>query len=243
MINSISEILSKCDSGQRNINPTLLYNEGWMIRLLVAESIKENITIKGLNFNNIATWYSEGLLSSPFLPRIKGDKLAEGFTHADMVLGDFTVEAELRGDIKLKDNANLFGVIEAKMGSKLSSGTKNAPNYNQASRNLACIAYNTLNSNAETFLAVVAPDKKIVEHGIEKIVKIDYMLNQINDRFEQYLNEYGDVYSFKEQILDRAAKCQCMVVSYENWISEFSDQETAEKLQSFLELCYKYNRI
>ena len=50
------------------------------------------------------------------------------------------------------------------MGSKLSAGTKNAPNYNQASRNLACIAFNTLSSNYDIFFAVVAPEQKIEEH-------------------------------------------------------------------------------
>ena len=241
MLSTVEEILLKCDSERRNINPTLLYNEGWMTRLLVAESIKEGISIEEINFANINHWYSEGLLSSPFLARTQGDKLAEGFTHADMALGDFDVMAEGRGDIVINDNAKSFGVIEAKMGSKLSSGTKNAPNYNQASRNLACIAHNTMNSNVETFFTVVAPEKKIIEHEIEKSVQMNYMLNQINDRFEQYKNECVNVYSKKDQVLHRAAKCKCIVISYESWISKFLNQK--EELQSFLELCYKYNRI
>jgi len=137
MIEIVAQILNRCGENNTNISPTILYNEGWMIRLLVELSIEAKTKLQNIDFGKINQWYSEGLLSSPFLARKRNDNLAEGFTHADMALGDFKVNFAKRGDLSVEGSDGIFGVIEAKMGSKLSAGTKNAPTYNQASRNLA----------------------------------------------------------------------------------------------------------
>jgi hypothetical protein len=242
MIETVSKILEKCNTNERNISPTLLYNEGWMIRLLVSASVDFNIRLEHIDFGKIKHWYSEGLLSSPFSPEARSDKRAEGFTHADMALGDFSIKAEDRGDISVDSSDGVFGVIEAKMGSKLSLGTKNAPNYNQASRNLACIAFNTLETKHDIFFSVVAPKAKIEEHGIRDIVNIPFMLKQITDRFDSY-DKSSKAYSYRDQVLARAKQCKCMVISYESWIEEFTDTDVRTKLEKFLEFCYEYNRI
>src|SRR5574337_1158961 len=53
----------------KNINPTIIYNEGWMIRLLVIESMIEKLNIEGIDFEMLATknWSSEALIKSPFV--------------------------------------------------------------------------------------------------------------------------------------------------------------------------------
>ena len=242
MINIVASILSRCSTNVTNLRPTLLYNEGWMTRLLVATSINLKIRVQSVDFGGIQHWYSEGLLSSPFLARHRGDKLAEGFTHTDMAIGDFHVDSSNRGDIKVKGSRGLFGIIEAKMGSQLSPRTKNAPNYNQASRNLACIAFNTLKTKHDIFFAVAAPEKKMTEHDIRKLVNPQSMLNQIAERFEAY-DKASDVYALKDQVLKRAGQCNCMVISYESWIAEFSCHVIQAQLNEFLHCCYKYNRI
>jgi hypothetical protein len=86
MLNSIDEILDNCHTQRTNMSPTLLYNEGWMIRVLVAASIEKGLNFSEISFSEIDHWYSEGLLSSPFLPQIRKDVLAEGYTHADMAI-------------------------------------------------------------------------------------------------------------------------------------------------------------
>ena len=37
-----------------NINPTIIYNEGWIVRLLVIESMLEKITIENIEFGKLA---------------------------------------------------------------------------------------------------------------------------------------------------------------------------------------------
>jgi hypothetical protein len=66
--------------------------------------------------------------------------LGEGFTNADGVIGHFGFSNLTKAALHLKSDARQFIVVEAKMLSNLSAGTKNAVSYNQAARNLACMA-------------------------------------------------------------------------------------------------------
>ena len=244
MLNIISEILEGCKTKNSNICPTILYNEGWMTRLLVKISINAKLKLRSVDFGKIRHWYSEGLLSSPFLKRNSKDKLAEGYTHADMALGDFHIDPLNRGIIRINGKNGIFGVIEAKMGSNLSQGTRNAPRYDQASRNLACIAFNTIKTSHRIFFAVVAPEKKIEEYEIEKQVNISTIARKIYKRFEMYKTD-PKVYAYKEPLLNRVQKSTCLVLSYETWLKALKDShcEHYSILNKFKNLCYKYNKI
>jgi hypothetical protein len=236
----ISGILYASHTQRTNLSPTILYNEGWMIRILVAASIESGIKLPGVDFSCINYWYSEGLLSSPFLR--SNNKLAEGYTHADMAIGNFEVGHDGKGDLKVIGKTGIFGVIEAKMGSPLARGTKNAPDYNQASRNLACIAFNTLYTNHKISFAVVAPAKKITKHRMKEKAGMDLMLKQIETRFNSYSGDEM-VYSLRDSVLDRASTCICSVISYEDWIDLFIGTDTEKDLTVFYERCLEFNRI
>ena len=101
----INKIIDSIDQEQPNLNPTQMYNEGWMTRLLVKFSIEDKLKFKGIDFSSISHWCSEALISSPFLPRERKDLLAESHTHADMAVGDFEVNFEYNSEIKLKNKA------------------------------------------------------------------------------------------------------------------------------------------
>lgn len=184
----------------------------------------------------------EGLLSSPFLARNRQDSLAEGYTHADMALGDFRVDSANRGDITIEGVSGVFGVIEAKMGSQLSAGTKNAVEYDQASRNLACIAFNTLSTEHRIFFGVVAPRKKIEENGMDVQVSVSRMVEKIARRFDMY-DVDSEVHALKERVLDRAQRCACFVISYESWIDALANHNAHADLEDFKNQCYRFNRI
>jgi len=216
-----------------NVNPTEIYNEGWMTRLLVYTSINQKLKINDfLDFSIIKNWSSEGLISSPF---IDARKNREGYTHADMALGDFEINYSNRGQIEIRDEAKLFGIIEAKMRSNLSKGTTNAKDYNQASRNLACISYNA-NGNCKTFFAVVAPEAMIENHAIKEQIEPNKMLSQIRNRYTL------SGLAIDTDLLTRAAKSEIFVLSYEDWIDRLtgSDKEYAKK---FYDNCKKWNRL
>lgn len=139
-LNRISELFAKCSETDRNFPATDLYNEGWMLRIVLDWFSRHPGIDHTLSFNQSDKWYSEALLSSAFLARTRGDKLAESWTHADGVIGNFLIGANRDGDLTLSEGSSRLMVIEAKMFSKLSAGVKNASYYNQAARNIACIA-------------------------------------------------------------------------------------------------------
>ncbi|HMA59684.1 MAG TPA: hypothetical protein VKN64_05260 [Halanaerobiales bacterium] len=92
MLNEIKNILDLCDTRESVIPPTELYNEGWLLRLLINWFSKSHNVSHELAFIDQDTrWYSELLLPSQFLARSRGDKLAESYTHADGLIGHFKI--------------------------------------------------------------------------------------------------------------------------------------------------------
>jgi hypothetical protein len=110
-----------------------------MLRLVLDWMAVDGQPEHNLSFDEGARWSSEALLPSSFLPRHRGDSLGEGWTNADGCVGHY-VQQPRRGDLSLLSDATQFVVIEAKMFSGLSRGTKNAPDFDQAARNVACMA-------------------------------------------------------------------------------------------------------
>ena len=141
MFTAVNEILGRCGTDNPVLPPTELYNEGWLLRLVLDWLDRHREVEHPLSFMPGARWYSEALLPSRFLPRTRGDKLAESFTHADGLIGHFDVDSGQRGDARLRPGVQQFIVTEAKLGSTLSRGTTNAPDFDQAARNVACIAH------------------------------------------------------------------------------------------------------
>jgi hypothetical protein len=157
VLDHVCALLAAAGTPGSVLPPTLLYNEGWMLRLVLdwfAARPRDPADPHPLAFLPGACWYTEALLHSPFLPRFRGDPLAEAFTHADAAVGHFKIgtarevagggpEApraqESRGDLAADADSRQLVIVEAKMWSPLAGGTKNAPGYGQAARNVACL--------------------------------------------------------------------------------------------------------
>lgn len=164
----ISRLIRACDSDDTAcFPPTLIHNEGWMLRLVLNALQKHRDIDLPFRFMDGARWYSEARLASPFAPRVRQDKQGEGFTNADAVVGHFNMRSATKAGLELSDDAKQFVVLEAKMYSILSAGTKNATSYNQAARNVACMA-NVLrkkritpDSLGSVGFYVLVPEKKL----------------------------------------------------------------------------------
>ena len=233
----IFEIIRSIETQKIHLNPTEIYNEGWMVRLLVHKSIEENKCINGIDFSKIVNWTSEGLISSPF---IRAPKDREGYTHADIAVGDFKIDYQNRGEIMIADNASIFGIIEAKMKSNLSQGTKYAKDYNQASRNIACILSNTT-SAMDTFFCVAAPNDYILKHELKDQIEIKNIYNQVEKRFSYYDDNFKKQNEANE-ILKRIKAFNCFTISYETWI-DFFENDTKNILLDFYDKARKWNKL
>jgi len=138
-LQTLCGLLAGASAPDSRIPPTLLFNEGWLLRLVLAAA---ETGCPGLPFalQPQARWFSEALLRSAFLPRFRGDPLAESSTHADAVAGHFRFRPDSKAGLSLAPSGSQFVVLEAKVFSTLSQGTRRAPGFDQAARNVACMA-------------------------------------------------------------------------------------------------------
>lgn len=233
-----TEIIQALSTLSDGINPTIIYNEGWMIRLLVIESMHEKLKVKNIDFGILVNknWSSEALIASPF---VKAEKNREGYTHADIILGDFCVNYGKRGEVELKNDPKILGIIEAKMGSNLSQGTSNSEgNYNQASRGVCCLSHVTQDCpSCDLFFLIAAPEETIKNYKFEKQIDFKMISKQIKDRFM-----HSEVL-FKPEVKMQMEKSKIIIISYEDWLSNIRSDEVRNKLVNFYHECLKHNKI
>lgn len=225
--------------------PTQFYNETWMLRFMLDRLAKNREIQHDLCFAPYASWYSEALLASRFLPEQRGDSKAESYTHADGVVGHFTVDTGKRAKIRLLPEAKQFVVIEAKLGSPLSAGTTNVPGYDQAARNVACIAHllgdsNIIPSSFDSLaFFVVAPEEKICTGMFTELLQKDSIENKVRRRVEQYGPKYQDW--FNDRFLPVIHHIKIKALSWESLLNVLPCNTDTASLAEFYEMCLNCN--
>lgn len=136
----LTELLASLTEDSPPFPPTLLYNEGWLLRLILDWFSRNPVAAHPLTFTPGTRWFSEARLPSAFLPRHRGDPLSETHTHADGVIGHFRIGQTGKTDLRLLEDATQFVVLEAKLIKGLSARTSRVRYFDQAARNVACIA-------------------------------------------------------------------------------------------------------
>src|SRR5262245_13997077 len=99
--------------------PTDLFQEKWLIRLVLDWFARHDNLKHPLQFAPRARWFSEANLPSAFLARRRKDPLVEKWSHADGVIGHFTIGARGKNDLSLAAKATQLKVLEAKIFSPL----------------------------------------------------------------------------------------------------------------------------
>lgn len=244
----IYELIKKAETNS-NFSPTLLYNEGWMLRFVLQLLNNGEIEHNKIPFTNEFKWYSEVLLRSPFLPRYQGDTLAESHTHADAVIGKFDFRGNTKGGIFLDKGCDFFYIIEAKMFSKLSKGTTHASDYNQAARNIACLAQliyqerKTLEikeTDKFGFYVFLPEIQKENEKTFEKYMTNNSLIDAIKNRISKYNYEDSETkFNWLNENLDEFInKIDIKLITWEELLGERNDSE----IWKFYDKCIKYNR-
>ena len=250
IIDRVKSLLERCGTPDTVLPPTDLYNEGWMLRLVLDWLHRNSHKNDGicLPFPDGAEWYSEALLPSAFFARSRGDKLAESRTHADGVIGDFSIGDKAKGDLALRTDARCFVVVEAKMFSKLSPGVTNAKYYNQAARNVACIAElvglaGLLPDDFGTLgFFVVAPQSQIEDGVFSEYMTRDSIMETVARRVAEYGGKKKDWYD--DWFTPVAKHATIATVSWEEIISGISrlDAPFGAELEAFYANCPRFNR-
>jgi hypothetical protein len=245
MFRRISEILAECGSQDSVLPPTELYNEGWMLRLVLDWFDRNRDRPHEIAFRPEARWYSEALLPSRFRPRRRGDDKAESFTHADGVVGHFSIKPGERGEAVLLQKARQFLVTEAKLGSTLSAGTKNAPEYDQAARNVACmahmidIAHVDLKTMERLGFYVIAPEAQINAGLFRALATKESIHRKVAARVAQYQGDWDTwLHSAFEPTL---ARIDVSLLSWESILDVLPNNAEASGIREFYSLCLKFN--
>jgi hypothetical protein len=163
------------------------------------------------------------------------------------VIGHFEVGTSGKADIHLKPDANQFVVIEAKIHSLLSAGTRNAPGYDQAARSVACIA--EVLSRAEQHpreieslaFIVTAPQADIDRNQIAAKLEKSSIEAAVRSRAQAFSPELD---AWLEQwLLPTLERIIIASLSGESLISEIQglDKSTGQDLDTFYAKCLEYN--
>ena len=248
----ISAFIAALHTDSRHGPATLLYNEGWMLRLVLGAAARG---IRGLPapFAPGARWFTEALIYTPFRARTRGDKLAESVTHADGVIGHFDIGRSSRAGLHLSPEATQLVVAEAKMFSGLSRGTTRAPGYDQAARNVACMAWTlaqagrTLDSYRSIGFWVLAPEEQI-RSDVFACVTRGSVEEKIRQRVAQYEEAWRETRLdpwVREWLIPLLDRLQIACLSWESVVSdiESAEPEFGAALREFYGRCIAFNRI
>ncbi len=211
-----------------------------------------------------STWFSEAQLYSAFLARAKKDNLSEKHTHADGTIGNIlvgdiwnssirTTEENSKTGLTLHPNVKQFIVVEAKINSKLASGTAHVPFYNQATRNIACMAKTLKRSKIkpdkidDLAFFVIVPKMQIKKISTFKdFTDKNMVIKVVKDRVEQYKND--DYYVQLQEwlnlwFLPMMNKIKINCLEWEDIIHfiKSNDKIYGYELEEFYDNCLKYN--
>ena len=212
--------LSKCCGPKEDheippIARSEVYNETWMLRLTLAllhdskldfskiKNMKKQNALKLMQDALQRNWISEGGLE-PVFER-------EGTTWADAVLGNVERKEDTKRGVKAANTQikPSFGivVVEAKLGSSLSPGTDHYSDYNQAARNIACLA-NLVRNKAElldkSVFVILAP-KEIIDKSQNLITDAPEIIRTIDKtKMRDTIESYDDFLDAVNKISEKS---------------------------------------
>ena len=245
---TVADLMRRAKTDDRCFPATLLFEEGWMLRLVVQWFGQVGQVDHDLSFAPGARWFSEARLASAFLPQMRGDKQAESHTHADAVIGHFKIGEGTQAELKLTPDCRQFIVIEAKMFSGLSKRTTHAPGYNQAARSVACMAHLIGSAHLDPAILtslgffVVAP-KEQIEAGVfsDKMDRAS-LESVVRARAMNYQPPKAEW--FEERFLPALDAMRTDCISWEDLVSFIKSQDKTfgHDLEAFYCRCLEFNR-
>jgi hypothetical protein len=247
MLKRIHSLIDAVDRKPQRFPPTIIYNEGWMLRLVLDWFESHHLTNHVLSFRPEATWYSEALLPTPFKARYQGDPRAEARTHADGLFGHIAIGNLAKTDAQLLLPATQLVVIEAKIDSALSTGTLNAPTYDQVSRNVACVCEMLSRAKRRPqevpalAFVLIAPKQRINAGVFTAKLDKQSVKVAVRSRVETFSPEL-DAW-WEEWLVPILEAIRVEALSWEGLISDIAtvDGPASCELVAFYDRCLKYN--
>ncbi|MGP0063324.1 MAG: hypothetical protein ACLQGP_06935 [Isosphaeraceae bacterium] len=248
IVERIKAMLEACEAGTAAFPPTELFNEDWLLRIILDWFARHGGDRYPLSPMPGARWFSQAWLPSAFLTRYRGDRLAEARTHADGVLGHFVIGDPGTAALTLAPQARQLVVLEAKLFARLSAGVRNAPNYDQAARSVACMAETLRRVDRRpeemddlTFI-VLAPQARLDDGIFEWDLALDAIRRKVRRRVEDYAGE-RDAW-FRDWFEPTWRRVEVRSLSWEDVIDVVAFHSLADGhiIDSFYGQCLRFNR-
>jgi hypothetical protein len=249
----INGMLRLASSDDRLFPATLFYNEGWLLRLVVDWFSQTSQAGHALQFAAGARWFSEALLPSQFLARNRGDALAEGWTHADAVIGHVTIGTRALANTELRPNALQFIVVEAKLFSPLSPRVTHAAYFDQAARNVACVAEVLSRAGrapqelSSLGFFVLAPREQLTRKIFSREISRASIKRKVTQRVSEYSapERAAKEQWLREWFLPTLSQMEVECLCWEDIIDSIraQDAEFGSELSEFYGECLRFNRL
>ncbi len=262
----MKEILTKIinlteDESKRIFSPKLLYNENYLLSLVmywflnnddhIVNSDTDRKICKAFKCVENTRYYINATLETPFKVRNKGEKdpLAEPSANVSGVVGHFKVlYGKKKERVVLLKDANQFVVIETTMTTPLKKGIRCYKEYQQVARDISCMVQ-TLSHLENAFidqigLFVIAPQETL---NMESFKAYTYKKN-IEDIVGKRVLQYGNDPSkkaFLELFTRLFSRINVDCISYEEIIRFIlkNDLDYGDKLENFYKLCLTNNGL
>lgn len=244
----IKAMLEECEAGRPSFPPNVLFNESWLLRIVIDWFGRHGGDRYPLSHLPGSRWFSEAWLPSAFLPRYRGDRLAESRTHADGVIGHFTIGDPGTAGLTLEAGASQFVVAEGKLYNRLSAGVKNASYFDQAARTVACMAEALRRAGRDPALLddlaflVIAPQARIDDGVFVWDTSADAIRRKVRRRVEDYAGERDRFFQDWFEPTLRRVDLRCL--SWEDVIEviAFHNPEAGQVVDTFYGKCLRFNR-
>jgi hypothetical protein len=253
-IPALARIISVLDAASgpgTPIPPTLLYNENWLMRLVLSIA-NEGVPCLPFALEPHARWFSEARLPTRFNARGQSDKKGEPATHADGVVGHFSFATDTKASLELNPDGSQFVVLEGKMFSKLRKDVKNAEDYDQVARNIGCMAESLCRSGKppdqwkSLGFYLFAPQSQIDRGIFSGAMERDSVRKAIRGRINSYECEYPNEIQQWESLWFEplVARMKPTCVSWEKIIEDIKrhDSETGSQIEKFYSRTLEFNR-
>ncbi len=258
MLPEIQSFINSANTENTFIPPTEVYNEGFLLRVIFQFALDH----PGIDYGNEdvnlilghppgTRFFCEGHLYSHFRKRIDKD-LYESDTQADGIVGDFTIRDGTKTRIIVDSDARHFAVIEAKMNAKLSKRITNASFYDQAARNIACIAETFFDAGLEPNkldrigFYIIAPEQKISEGTFESQLDISSIDEKILRRIAQYGPEHQEELMdwYNNWVVPTLENIMVKQISWEQILGAIVEKyPDRTDLEEFYERCLEFNGL
>jgi hypothetical protein len=245
---TIGAMLGSCDTKSPVFPPTSMFNESWLLRLVLDWFSSHAVAEHPLAVPEGGRWFSEALLPTTFTGAGgKAARLAESATHADAVIGHFDIGTKGKADLSLRPDATHLVVVEAKIFSGLSADVTNAKYFDQAARTVACVAEVLCAANRQpadvSRLAfyVVAPQVQFARRVFEKGMSRSSIARKVKRRVTDYGAKKEQWYN--EWFQPAFQQMEIGMLSWEELLRTIKEQDpaSASAIQWFYEECIGFS--